>query len=145
MPTTNINDFGIIFGGQDIVAIVLPYIPPAPDLQTWRTQFAATTGISEIVGGAGGRPIEIPLVLRHASLTTRTKIEEKIAEINGLVGTNDTLNVYLHDGTVIEYQDCTCHGFSMMSDPKPDEAGTLGAGTGRWSCMVLARFYQLLV
>jgi hypothetical protein len=144
MPTPNINDFGVTFGGLDIVAIVLPFGTPAADLQVWRTQFAASTGISEIVGGQGGRVIEIPIVLRDASFTTRIKLEDFIDEINDKVGTNDTLKVFTQDDSILPYDNCTFHGFNMTSDPKPDEAGTLGAGTGRWFCQGVLRFYQLL-
>lgn len=144
MAIPNINDYGIVFGGQDVVAIVLPYTPPAADLQVWRTQFAATQGISEIIGGSGGRMIDIPLVLRHSSYTTRAKIEADIATFNSVIGINDTLKVYLYDGTILNYANCTCHGFAMMTDPKPDQANTMGAGVGRWTCTVMGRFYQTL-
>lgn len=140
-----ITDYGIVFDGVDVVAIVLPYTIAPPDLQVWRTQFAATHGVSEIIGGSGGRSIELPLVLRKASYRTRTDIEDAMNALDALVGVHGELRIYLHDGSQVIYPDCTCHGFQRMSDPKPDEAGTMGAGVGRWTVQVMARFYETLV
>ncbi len=134
----------ITFAGESIECIVMPFAPPAFELQTWRTQFAATTGVSEIRGGAGGRPLELPIVLRKKAFTNRLKLEEYIeTTINtNLIGQNGKVKIYLPDSTVLEYPDCTCHGFSKMSDPKKDEAGTLNTDYG-WFCVGVLRFFQL--
>lgn len=156
-PITDPANPRVTFSGTKITCLVLPYQMNAPELQVWRTQFAATVGTSEIIGGAGGRVIELPLVLRSTKFDTRVKLETYIdTELNSkLTGINGTLiiepghslrepveGVAQPELPKLTYLDCTCHGFSRITDPKPDFAGTMMVGTGKWSCTVMARFWQ---
>lgn len=161
-PASDLATPRIRFAGADIKCIVLPFANPAPDLQVWRTQFAGTVGISEIVGGAGGRVLEIPIVLRSVKFISFEIIDRYVDDVLGanLVGQHGDLIVEpgkslrepLTDGDgnpipapdkpVLRYANCTFHGFSVTRPPLPDEAGTMGTGAGRWTCVGVLRFYQ---
>lgn len=142
MPT---QPTSIRFNGEKIDCIILPHTIPSYELQTWRTQFAATQGLSEIVGSTGGRQLEFPIVLCNPAFTDREELWLYVEETLNieLTGQNGLVELFTADGSILAYPDCTCHGFAATSDPKPDEAGTLGQGVGRWFCTGVMRFMQL--
>lgn len=146
LPVTHITFFG-----EQIPCIILESPLPAPELQVWRTQFAGTQGISEIVGGAGMRQLDFNIVLKNKDWLTRALIQEYIdATLNGeLLGGNDTV-VVKGVGYEIAYPDCTCHGFAMTRAPLPDYSGSLGITSGStasprygYFCPGVLRFMQL--
>lgn len=146
LPVTHITFFG-----EQIDCVILESPLPAPEIQVWRTQFAGTQGVSEIVGGAGMRALDFNVVLKKKEWTTREQIQEYIdAVLNGeLLGSNDTVTVKGVGYTCV-YPDCTGHGFTMQRSPLQDVGGMLGINSGTtenpkygYFCPGVLRFMQL--
>lgn len=131
------------FRGVTIPGTILRHGKPPYALQTYRTHFFRVNGVSEILGGRGGRPLEFPILL-HNRWPSRQALETYIDNTLQLVlfGRNGEIDYRDGDRVVPPYKNCTFHGFEMEgTGPLLDVAGTLDGG---WFCYGRLLFFQLL-
>jgi len=134
------------FDGDTIPCIVLRHGKPAPELQTYRTHFQGVNGISEIIGGRGGRQLEFPVIL-HKKWARRQSMEDYVEFDLNLRAFGENGNIaYTANEATIKYDDCTFHGFFMdPNGPLFDYSGTLEEdGTRGWFCSGMLLFFQLV-
>ncbi len=114
--------------------IVLPIQMSARELQQVTTKFWGVKGESRISGKVAGRSIDIPVLVYGDQFNTRAKLAtwfDGLEQYQGMVG---TLRI-TSDVSRPAIKDCSFDFAMMVTDPKLDEAGSLGGGA-----FVTARF-----
>lgn len=110
-----------------VPGITLPLQMGTRELQQVTTKFWGVVGESRINGRTGGRFVEVPVLVYGDQFNTQAKLAswfDSLYQYQGRVGTLQITS----DVNRPALKDCSFDSAVMVTDPKIDEAGSLGGG-----------------
>lgn len=110
-----------------VPGIVLPLQMSSRELQQATTKFWGVRGESRISGGTAGRTIDIPVLVYGDQFNTQAKLADWFDKLDQYQGDVATLRIF-SDVNRPPLNDTSFDMAAMISDPRMDEAGSLGYG-----------------
>lgn len=131
----------LTFNGANFLGIHSWPAAEKPELHVQRNHFAGVWGTSQIVLGAGGRPITIPVWITDASLGSAQAVDQYRQSLDLTVGVTGILQI--SGAAPAAFADVTFEGFEPTGSVLPAIGAGLPIGTF-WQPGVL-HFFQLTV
>lgn len=108
-----------------VPGVVLSMQMSARELQQVTTKFWGVDGESRISGGLAGRMIEVPVIVYGDQFSTRAKLADWFDDLEDFQGKTGTLRITSSVNRPA-IKDVSFDSAIMVTDPKIDEAGSLG-------------------